>query len=175
MNSIYIYAQGDNFMSIELTHEQKMQRMEQESFVAGGAFVLKILKEHYGEEVCHIFAKLQGEKILEDVRKKSEEIEDKSIDSYIKLLYEPCLALGNELTIEKTDEGVQLYCGRCMPHDGAKRHGLVEEGYYIACSTDPYLIEGFNPNIGLKRTKTKMQGHDCCDHFFYYKDKNKQS
>jgi len=37
------------------------------------------------------------------------------------------------------------------------------------CQNDFYIAEGFNSKIGLKRTKTLMEGHDCCDHFYYMK------
>jgi len=160
-------------MSTELTHEQQIRRLEEGCMVAGAAMILRAMKEHYGEEVYQIIVEKQGEHIRNHFKKMAEENGDNSIEAYIKLVYDPCLELGNEFTVEKTEDGYQMYCTKCMPYDGAKRFGVTEEAYYITCSRDPYMVEGFNPNIGLKRTKTRMQGHDCCDHFFYYKDKNK--
>jgi hypothetical protein len=36
-------------------------------------------------------------------------------------------------------------------------------GTIFSCTRDFALVEGFNPNISLKRTQTIMQGADFCD------------
>lgn len=53
---------------------------------------------------------------------------------------------------------------------GEQNH-YMEMANYIFCAGDPYIVEGFNPKMGFKRTKTLTLGDDCCDHFYYYKDK----
>jgi hypothetical protein len=37
-------------------------------------------------------------------------------------------------------------------------------GYEIFCRPDYVMRQGFSPNIHLERTRTLMQGDDCCDH-----------
>ena len=41
--------------------------------------------------------------------------------------------------------------------------GIKELGFILSCSRDFPFIEGFNAEIELRRTKTLMEGDDCCD------------
>jgi hypothetical protein len=45
--------------------------------------------------------------------------------------------------------------------------GIKELGFILSCSRDFPFMEGFNPEIELRRTKTIMEGAECCD--FRYK------
>jgi hypothetical protein len=51
--------------------------------------------------------------------------------------------------------------------------GIPELGTSLSCARDFALINGFNPNITLKRTKTLMEGADCCD-FRYRVQQNEE-
>jgi hypothetical protein len=46
---------------------------------------------------------------------------------------------------------------------------IKELGFTLSCSRDFPFMEGFNPEIKLTRTKTIMEGADCCD-FRYVKE-----
>ncbi|MFW9789019.1 MAG: L-2-amino-thiazoline-4-carboxylic acid hydrolase, partial [Candidatus Thorarchaeota archaeon] len=37
------------------------------------------------------------------------------------------------------------------------------------CNEDEHIVAGFNPSIKFSRTKTLMEGHDCCDHCYVMK------
>jgi hypothetical protein len=37
-------------------------------------------------------------------------------------------------------------------------------GYILSCYGDYASAEGFNPKMRMIRTKTLMQGSDCCNH-----------
>jgi predicted hydrocarbon binding protein len=41
--------------------------------------------------------------------------------------------------------------------------GVKKLGCILSCIRDFYFLEGFNPRITLKRTKTLMEGDDCCN------------
>ena len=45
--------------------------------------------------------------------------------------------------------------------------------YLYMCLSDYSIIEGYNPDIGFKRSKTIMQGDDYCDHCYFWKEKEK--
>jgi len=49
--------------------------------------------------------------------------------------------------------------------------GIKELGCVLSCSRDFSFMEGFNPEIELIRTKTIMEGSECCD-FRYVKKGN---
>ena len=165
-------------MSTELTPEQEkkvQERLRDEKFSAW-AYILKIMKRHYGEEVYEIFVEEeQKEWILQQWSKKAEELRDNSIEALLKILWGTSEQKGgsHEYTVEETEERFQIRCTKCRGYEIAKRLEITEQMYYWACAGDKYIAEGFNPNIGFRRTKTLMEGDDCCDNFYYYKDKNK--
>jgi len=170
-------------MSIQLTKEQEKQVQEQiqeqvqkqtrhiwEMVDCGMAKVLKMMKSFYGEEAYHVYVKANSERILKQWRKKAEDVGDNSIESLIKHLWEGLPTQGYEYTMEKTESGYQMRCTKCPAFEAAKRHGITEQMYYMCCANDQYVAEGFNSNIGFTMTKTLMQGDDCCNHFYFYKD-----
>ena len=164
-------------MSTELTPEQEKQVQAQvlEERYATGAWVLQMMKAHFGEEACQVVEKTLGEQAFQHGKKTAEEIGDNSLEAYIKYQLEFARLAGDELecTVEETESGFQMKYTKCKMADTAKRLGAADEVFYFSCACDKYGAEGFNPNIGLKLTKTLMQGDECCDHFYYYKDKNK--
>ena len=129
------------------------------------------MKERFGEEAYQVLVQERSEGIRSQFSKIAAERGDNSIEALIKYLCEPMLADGLEYTLEQTESGFQMNCTKCPIYDNAKLHGITEQMFYMVCANDPFMAEGFNPNIGFKRTKTLMQGDDCCDHFYYYKDK----
>jgi hypothetical protein len=52
------------------------------------------------------------------------------------------------------------YCGYA---DMYEKMGIKELGFILSCNRDFPFAEGFNPEIGLRRTKTIMEGAECCD------------
>jgi predicted hydrocarbon binding protein len=56
-----------------------------------------------------------------------------------------------------------IYCGYVEIYENL---GIREQGFVLSCSRDFPFVEGFNPNIELRRTKTIMEGADYCDFRF---------
>ena len=52
------------------------------------------------------------------------------------------------------------YCGYVEMY---KNLGIRELGFILSCSRDFPFIEGFNPDIELRRTRTIMEGAEYCD------------
>ena len=59
----------------------------------------------------------------------------------------------------------------CKYADMYEKLGIKELGCILSCSRDFSFMEGFNPEIELIRTKTIMEGFECCD-FRYVKKGN---
>ena len=64
----------------------------------------------------------------------------------------------NELFFDVT------HCGYSQMYE---MMGIKELGFILSCSRDFPFMEGFNSEIELTRTKTIMEGAECCD--FRYK------
>ena len=101
-------------MSTELTPEQEKQVQERlkekekqmwerhhEIMNTEMSWLLKAMKDHFGEEAYQVAVKARGETILKIMSKRAEEIGDNSIEAYIKDQWEPLPAHGFENTIEK--------------------------------------------------------------------------
>lgn len=133
--------------------------------------LLNALKDKFGKEVVQVVEQTECEKAFITWQNIALQCADHSIESLIQLLWEPLRAKGFEFSFEKKPEGVQMQCTKCPIYDLAKELDALDWMYHHTCLTDPYIAEGFNPQIGLKRSKTLMQGDSCCDHFYYYKEK----
>ncbi len=152
-------------MSNELTQEQQFRMFHNVEM----ARVLRILKERFGEGVYEEIVKQNGERSLKEWEEIAKNNGGNTIEDLIKVLWEPLKNEGFEYSFQETEDGVQMNCTRCGLYEMAKHLGITEEAFYMYCASDPYITEGFNSDIGFKRTKTLMQGHDCCDHFYYMK------
>jgi fumarate reductase iron-sulfur subunit len=65
------------------------------------------------------------------------------------------------ITLSETEYVYNI--NRCRYAEMYKDIGLADLGVFLSCGRDFELIAGFNPKMTLTRTKTIMEGCDCCD------------
>ncbi len=65
--------------------------------------------------------------------------------------------------IEQTEETFSFNVTRCRYAELYEQLGIRELGSALSCARDYALIEGFNPDVSLKRTQTIMEGAPHCD------------
>lgn len=65
--------------------------------------------------------------------------------------------------LERSDTRFFFNVTKCRYADMYKQLGIPELGKVLSCARDFALIEGFNPNIELKRTQTILEGAEFCD------------
>jgi L-2-amino-thiazoline-4-carboxylic acid hydrolase len=85
-------------------------------------------------------------------------------------------AAGGSLDIEpvgKSAESLDFNVTRCQYAEFFKELGLPELGRLFHCNRDFAMVEGFSPNLTLKRTQTIMEGASHCDFRFSRKDKGR--
>jgi predicted ArsR family transcriptional regulator len=131
--------------------------------------LLNAFKEKYGDEAIEIVEKVECENAKSEWEKIASQVEDRSLESFIKLFWEPLREKGFEFTCEIKNDGIQMKCTKCPAYELAKRINATDWLYHHTCSVDQYIAQGFNPKIGFKRTKTLMQGDEYCDHFYFMK------
>jgi L-2-amino-thiazoline-4-carboxylic acid hydrolase len=71
------------------------------------------------------------------------------------------------LTVEIVEDGPQVFelrISRCLWAKTFREADAAAIGYATICHPDFAVASGFNPKLKLIRTKTLMQGHDCCNH-----------
>ena len=79
---------------------------------------------------------------------------------------------GGSLDIEpigKSPDRLDFNVVRCRYAEFYKELGLPELGYLFHCNRDFGMVEGFSPNLMLRRTQTIMQGASHCDFRFVRK------
>jgi len=65
--------------------------------------------------------------------------------------------------IEQTENVFSFNVTRCRYAELYEKLGIRELGMALSCARDYALIEGFNPEVSLKRTRTIMEGESHCD------------
>jgi len=68
--------------------------------------------------------------------------------------------------LRQDDERFEFNVTRCRYAEMYRALGIPEVGALLSCNRDFALIEGFNPDVGLERTQTIMQGATHCDFRF---------
>lgn len=158
--------EGENTFLQEKLAEQGQYMYK--DFMTRTIDILERMKSRFGEEVYSVVDEMVGDRTSRQWRELAQREEGHTAQDLVRVLWEPLSTQGFEFTVENRDDGIQIYCTRCPLYELAKEINGQEWMYYINCGTDPYIVQGFNPMIHFKRTKTLMQGHDCCDHFYGY-------
>lgn len=65
--------------------------------------------------------------------------------------------------LEHTAEHYYFNATRCRYAEMYHEMGIPELGKILSCSRDYTLVEGFNPQIRLRRTQTLLEGAPYCD------------
>jgi len=68
--------------------------------------------------------------------------------------------------LEQSDQRFSFNVTRCHYAELYQALGIPELGTLLSCNRDLALIEGFNPDITLRRTQTIMEGAPSCDFRF---------
>jgi len=88
----------------------------------------------------------------------------KDLSAYAEILpvWQEGGALEVDLTIAVPDR-LEFDVTRCRYAEMYRELGIVELGAVLSCNRDGAFCTGFNPEIALTRTKTIMEGAECCD------------
>jgi predicted ArsR family transcriptional regulator len=132
---------------------------------------LTALKREFGERVGEIISAARGQKVEAQWRNIAQEYGKNDIEALKATLWKWVGDAGFEFTASETAEGTQFRVTKCPLAEMARSLNAAEWGYVCYCTDDPHIVAGFNPAMGFRRTKTLMQGHECCDHFYYMKAK----
>lgn len=70
--------------------------------------------------------------------------------------------------VEDSDNAFELRITECLEETVFREADARDLGYACVCHADFGLPVGINPRLKLIRTKTLMQGHDCCNHRYIW-------
>ncbi|MHA2190597.1 MAG: L-2-amino-thiazoline-4-carboxylic acid hydrolase [Candidatus Thorarchaeota archaeon] len=70
----------------------------------------------------------------------------------------------------ETDTEFHCTYSECLYAKTFRDLDAAELGYIMVCHPDFNFTESLSPNLSLERTRTLMEGHDCCDHKFVWRE-----
>ena len=70
--------------------------------------------------------------------------------------------------IEQSADKLDFNVTRCRYSEMYREMGLGEIGHLLSCNRDGSFCTGFNPDIKMSRTQTKMAGASHCDFRYTY-------
>jgi fumarate reductase iron-sulfur subunit len=143
-------------------------RREIEALIA--APLIKAFSEEFGKEETLKVAEKVVKNLARDTGKLLSQIAGGDSLEHLKNAL-PLFGQGGMLEfhiVEDSPARVAMNVNRCKYAEMYAEHGLQEYGYLLSCGRDFALIDGFNPRIRLERTKTIMEGADCCDFCFLF-------
>jgi hypothetical protein len=76
-------------------------------------------------------------------------------------LYEGALTIE---MVEDSTNAMEVKITECLWARTFREAGGSDIGHACICHPDYTFAEGFNSQVRMIRTKTLMQGHDCCNH-----------
>lgn len=162
----------DNSFQCGSVEYEILQKMKCSWTADNGIELLKEMDETYGEAAKNAVAEFLKLNLLRDWAQvgEKEAHEGTEIDDFFRILWEPLQKTGFEFTRKDNGGVVELTVTRCPVFELAEKTGMHEWFYRIACTSDFYSTPSFSSEIGFIRTKTLMQGDECCNHTYYYKN-----
>ncbi|WP_371802371.1 L-2-amino-thiazoline-4-carboxylic acid hydrolase [Candidatus Lokiarchaeum ossiferum] len=167
---------------MEETYNELKERIDQlenwkksarKSFFQDKIELLQKIKTNLGDTVDDIVDSHVREDNLGFWQNISKNISTPDVGALVqKLWVEMCAPGGIEFDMTTRGEITQMHVTKCPFADMARELGLEKWGYQFYCMSDYAIVEGFNPKIEFTRTKTLMQGHDCCDHTYQLQKNN---
>ena len=132
--------------------------------------VLQELSRELGENhVLEVLGKVAYESALKAGQAAARQVPCNDFGAYISRTYKPSHFSKHALTIEVVQDKPQAFELRiteCLWAKTFREIGAADIGYLLFCNTDFAHCQGFNPRIALLRSKTLMQGNDCCNHHY---------
>jgi len=81
-------------------------------------------------------------------------------DLYNEQFWKECLEVEY---LQNSDNCFSYYVTKCIWAHTFSKLGAADFGFHTMCMGDYGIAKGISPNVKLKRSKTLMQGDDCCD------------
>ena len=130
---------------------------------------IRAIQETYGPEAVEIVREHQNRATIAKPSERGTQAADNSLGAFCTALEHGCRG-SHEWEKIKDSESRQAYrFTRCMMADIYRSLGAEDIGIWI-CEGDGPAAAAFNPRIRFQRTKTLMEGDDCCDHVFFVEE-----
>ncbi|MEM2914046.1 MAG: L-2-amino-thiazoline-4-carboxylic acid hydrolase [Candidatus Bathyarchaeia archaeon] len=79
-----------------------------------------------------------------------------------------CIVRGS--IAKETPKEIAAHITDCLWHKTFRKLNATDLGYVVCCQPDFAVASHYHPKIKMKRTKTLMQGDECCNHTYYWEE-----
>jgi len=111
-----------------------------------------------------------GKEIMEG-KKTLTSVEDLSL-VFRELFSTPYFKASTDVEIlDDSAESFNYNVSKCIWAHTFRKYDASELGYHMICFGDNGIAKGLSPNVKLVRTKTLMQGDNCCDFKWCWEEK----
>jgi hypothetical protein len=129
--------------------------------------LLKNLSKEYGPGFIEALKRAASETAARSQQQSAESVPKQDLSAFTSYLRVTNRFWRHVLTfdvVEDTETAVEVKVTECLWAKTFREADAAEIGYATICYPDFAMCQAFNPKIRLTRSKTLMQGDDCCDH-----------
>jgi hypothetical protein len=128
--------------------------------------ILRVLSMQPGfENLLEVLPQVSSQLFAENTRRRNKN--DRSLQSFVGYLKNPDHFWKNVLTVEIIEDTPTIFgikVTECLWARTFREVSAPDIGYACICHPDFALATAFNPKMRMERTKTLMQGQECCNH-----------
>lgn len=134
------------------------------------AGLMTALEEECGPAATAVVDRVRLAAALGEVRARLRDngADSASPEALVRALWEPLAAKHFAFTLERTGDGRKVRCTFCPWAALYRELGASDVGYRLFCALDEPLVRALAPTVTFTRTKTLMEGDDCCDHCYRF-------
>ena len=154
-------------MTADLKKKRETRKNAERYHLIDKVTMIEALIQRFGPPALETIKEARAEMMQILWKQVSENAKDNSIEALIENLWSDEYF---EYTYTKEKDGsTKMNVTWCVFAEIARENNIQDIAFEILCVDDEHIVKGFNSNIDFKRTKTLMEGHECCDHCYRYK------
>ena len=139
---------------------QEMERFKAQ--MTERALLFKKLTDRFGKEILSLVAEHTSDQVRDGLTK--ENLQRRDLDRVMELLWDQ-MGEGFDFQVEqRSPQRLQIKVTKCFIASEMRRLHAADIGSAFYCAYDYGFCSGLNSHIQFSRTKTLMNGDDCCNH-----------
>ena len=144
------------------------QAVYQFAYQSGYIPTMKKFAEKIGKDKLITLIKESADEMAHEmIGEMAKNLPKRDLATFALTMKNPEPMFKNALTFEIVEDSANAFAIKvkeCLWAKTFREADAAEIGYAAICHGDFAMAKAFNPNLRMIRTKTLMQGHDCCDH-----------
>jgi len=144
------------------------QEVYQFAYQSGYIPTMKKLAEKIGKDkLIALLKESVDEMAHEMIGEMAKNLPKRDLATFALTMKNPDPMFKNALTFEIIEDSTDAFAIKvkeCLWAKTFREADAADIGYAAICHGDYAMAKAFNPHLRMIRTKTLMQGHDCCDH-----------